>query len=375
MGLKPTGGAMVRIHGDILIARPPEVVFDFVADERNEPRFNSQMSTSVLESDEPIGKGTRFRVTFRSVGRLTPMSVEITGYERPRRLATHSKSRGAEIDGEMSFVPEAQGTRMRWSWDVQSKKLVRLFDPLVARQGERQERRIWGQLKALLEQGEPAVGAPSASAARAKPHRWVGRLPWTWGATADEVAALFPHGDLVPDGKRSPTMAVTIDCPPEQVWPWLVQMGWDRAGWYSWDLLDNAGRRSATEVRPEWQDLAVGDQLKYWAFGRVADAYRVAVVEPNTFLGLYGYTDYRGRWLDPEAPRPSSYMEALWGFLLEGRPDGRTRLVISGYQTFRPRWVERFAPWLLLALSWPMQSRMMTVLKRNIERAARSPDG
>jgi hypothetical protein len=194
-----------------------------------------------------------------------------------------------------------------------------------------------------------------------------------WGATEEEVAGPYPGSDLVPDGKRSPTMAVTIDAAPEQVWPWLVQMGWDRGGWYSWDLLDNAGRRSATEVHPEWQHIAVGDQLKFWAFGRVTDAYRVAIIDPNRFLGLYGYTTLGGRWLDPAQPRPSSYMEALWGFFLNELPDGRTRLVISGYQTFRPRWVERFiAPWLLLWLAWPMEARMIAVLKRNIERAVRA---
>jgi proline iminopeptidase len=127
-----------------------------------------------------------------------------------------------------------------------------------------------------------------------------------WGATDDEVAGPYPGAELVPDAKRSPTMAVTIKAPPEQVWPWLVQLGWDRGGWYSWDLLDNAGRQSATRVHPEWQHLAVGDQLQFWAMGRVMDAYRVAVIEPNRFLGLYGYTDLRGRWLDAEQPRPSS---------------------------------------------------------------------
>ena len=194
-----------------------------------------------------------------------------------------------------------------------------------------------------------------------------------WGATDEEVAGPYPGAELVPECKRPGAMAVTINATPEQVWPWLLQMGWGRGGWYSWDLLDNAGRRSATEVHPEWQNLAVGDQLQFWAGGRVMDAYRVAVIEPNSFLGLYGYTDLRGRWLDPTQPRPSSYMEALWGFLLNELPDGRTRLVISGYQTFRPRWVERFiASWLLIALSWPMQARMMAVLKRNIERAART---
>ncbi len=195
-----------------------------------------------------------------------------------------------------------------------------------------------------------------------------------WGATNEEVTGSFPHPELVPDGKRSPTMAVTIDATPEQVWPWLVQMGWNRGGWYSWDLLDNACRRSATAVHPEWQNLAIGDQLRFWAFGRVLDAYRVALIEPNRFLGLYGYTDLRGRWLDPNELRPASYMEALWGFQLVRLPDGRTRLVISGYQTFRPRWVERFvASWLLTAVSWPMQARMMAVLKRNIEGSLHAP--
>lgn len=95
------------------------------------------------------------------------------------------------------------------------------------------------------------------------------------------------------------------------------------------------------------------------------------VLEPNRFFGLYGYTDLRGRWLDPDQPRPAAYMEAIWGFLLNELPGGRTRLVVSGYQTFRPRWIERFAAeWVLILVSWIMQARMMAVLKRNIERAA-----
>lgn len=197
-----------------------------------------------------------------------------------------------------------------------------------------------------------------------------------WGATQEEVGRGYPGANLIAEGKRSPTMATTIDATPEQVWPWLVQMGWERGGWYSWDLIDNAGRPSATEVHPEWQEIAVGDQLRFSIAGRVMDAYRVKVIEANRFLGLYGYSDLRGRWLDPEEPRPSSYMEALWGFLLNQMPEGRTRLVISGYQTFRPRWVERFvASWLLVFMTWPMQARMMAVLKRNIERTTSARTG
>jgi hypothetical protein len=69
-----------------------------------------------------------------------------------------------------------------------------------------------------------------------------------WGATDEELRAPFPGADLIPGGKRGGTMAVTIDAPPATVWSWLVQMGCDRAGWYSWDRLDNGGRPSTDRI-------------------------------------------------------------------------------------------------------------------------------
>jgi hypothetical protein len=200
---------------------------------------------------------------------------------------------------------------------------------------------------------------------------WVRPRLLRWGATDAEVAGPFPGAELVPDGRRSGTMAVTIDAPPRQVWPWLLQIGWDRGGWYSWDHLDNAGRPSAREVHPEWQDLAVGDRLRFWApGGGVLDSYEVAVVEPDRFLGLHGLSDLRGHVLDREGPRPSAYMEGLWGFRLDETPGGGTRLVTSGYQALRPRWLERFLyEWLFAPLGWLMTARMLAVLKRNIGRA------
>ena len=191
-----------------------------------------------------------------------------------------------------------------------------------------------------------------------------------WGATNDEVAEPYPGADIVPDGKRGATMAVTIDAPPEQVWPWLVQLGGDRAGWYSWDRLDNGGRPSAREVHTEWQDLAVGDYVKYWRKSGPVDAWKVEALDPNRFLGLHGLSDLRGHALDPKQSRPSAYTEGLWGFLLKSLPGGRTRLVIGGYEIVRPRWLARFVLyWFDALIVWIMQARMMVVLKRNIERA------
>jgi proline iminopeptidase len=203
---------------------------------------------------------------------------------------------------------------------------------------------------------------------------WVRPRLIRWGATDEEVTGPYPGVGLVPKGERSPTMAVTIGATPGQVWPWLVQLGGDRGGWYSWDRLDNGGRPSATEVHPEWQHLAIGDYVKYWTSKGPVDAWQVAALEPNRFLGLHGLYGLRGSPVDPNQPRPSAYVEGLWGFLLNELPDGRTRLVISGYQAVRPRWLERFAfGWLYVPVVWPMQARMLAVLKRNIERAARVP--
>ena len=193
-----------------------------------------------------------------------------------------------------------------------------------------------------------------------------------WGAADEEVDGAYPGVELVRGGRRSATMAVTIDAPPAQVWPWLLQLGSGRGGWYSWDRLDNAGRPSVREVNPEWQELAVGDRLKFSVLGAgLVDAYEVAVLEPNRFLGLYGLSDLRGRWLDQSQPRPSAYMEGIWGFRLSEASGARTRLVISGYQTIRPRWLERLEfYWVFPPVVWIMQARMLTVLKRNIERTA-----
>jgi hypothetical protein len=129
-----------------------------------------------------------------------------------------------------------------------------------------------------------------------------------------------------------------------------------------------------TQVHPEWQVLVLGDYVKYRTPRGLMDAWEVAAFEPNRFLGLRGLTDLRGRNLDRQQGRPAAYVEGLWGFLLNEMPDGRTRLVISGYQVIRPPWLGRFILyWLYVPVTWIMQARMLVVLKRNVERAVNEP--
>jgi hypothetical protein len=127
------------------------------------------------------------------------------------------------------------------------------------------------------------------------------------------VTEAYPGAEFVPGGERAGTMAVTIDAPPGRVWPWLVQMGWDRSGWYSWDRIDNAGRPSATEVHPEWQDLTVGDQLRAWSPGGLLAPWEVAALEPGRFLGLHRLTDLRGRSPDRGSHGPWHTWKACGG--------------------------------------------------------------
>jgi uncharacterized protein YndB with AHSA1/START domain len=148
-----TPADVARVEGDIFISRPVEDVFDFVADERNEPRYNPRMVRAEQISSGPIGAGTRFHAELKGrVGRSMPMTVEFTEFERPRRLASKTRSSVMETTGALTFESASNsGTRMRWSWDVRPRGILRLLTPLVGTLGRRQEQAIWGGLKHLLE--------------------------------------------------------------------------------------------------------------------------------------------------------------------------------------------------------------------------------
>ena len=153
---------MSGISGEIVINRPVEEVFDFVADERNEPRYNPRMLRADKLSPGPIGLGTRFRAEMRTRPRPTTMTTEFTGYDPPRRLVLRTHLSAMEIQGALTFDPVPEGTRMRWSWGVEPRGVFKLLTPLVARTGRRQEQAIWANLKRLLE----AHQAPSATTGR-----------------------------------------------------------------------------------------------------------------------------------------------------------------------------------------------------------------
>jgi len=120
---------------------------------------------------------------------------------------------------------------------------------------------------------------------------------------------------MIPNPIFTSTHAVTIDAPPEAVWPWIAQMGAGRAGWYSWDLIDNGGRPSATRVMPDLQAPVPGAIMP--AVPHALDAFVVASVDPPRDLVL-------------AVPDGNGANAVAWEHWLERIDGGRTRLIVRG---------------------------------------------
>jgi hypothetical protein len=130
----------------------------------------------------------------------------------------------------------------------------------------------------------------------------------TWGATAAEVAAPLPGDDRLPDAPYRSTRAISIAAPPAAVWPWLVQVGCLRAGFYSDDLLDNLAHPSADRIVPALQGLRTGQWVPMSPRPTPETAFVVDSFEP-------------GRWMLWAKP------DSTWAWALTADGRGGTRLV------------------------------------------------
>lgn len=196
-----------------------------------------------------------------------------------------------------------------------------------------------------------AVGAAAAGAGLLAAYAKLVR-PWglRWGATEEEAARPLPSDGLVSKADYIATRAITIDAPPRDVWPWLVQIGSGRAGWYAYDRLDNAGVPSATEIIPEFQQLQVGDLIPMVAGKDIG--VRVKELEPGR----------RMLWWDEKG-------EYSWEWVLEPA-DGRTRLLNRLRVTKHP-WTRKMLYELVAANGdVVMQRKLLRGIKQRAERFA-----
>lgn len=219
---------------------------------------------------------------------------------------------------------------------------------------------VWGTLGGL------AVASAAGFAAYVFAIR-----PWhcRWGATDSEVSGSMPGDDLVEDANFHTTRAIDIDAPLEAVWPWLVQIGQGRGGFYSYDLLENLMGleiHSADRIIPELQDLRVGDAIPIEPEG---GGYTAAEIAPNRHLVLF--TDATG---DSEVDRVFRQANAAstWTFLLKDPEPERTRFVVR----WRARWDLLRSPASFLIglvldpIEFIMERKMMRGIKERAEAAA-----
>ena len=191
--------------------------------------------------------------------------------------------------------------------------------------------------------------------------------PWQtrWGASDDEVARHLPGDELVARPTWNATRAVTVAATPAQIWAFLVQIGWGRAGWYGYDWVDNGGRPSSWEILPDHQHLEVGKQFP---------------MSPVTFMVCVDYRDHewmlwRAKDADSDAVGRRGVSSGTWLWHLEPIDERHTRLLTRMRDHYR--WT---SPYVLIQLAvdafdFPFMRKALLGIKARAEaRAARESD-
>ena len=177
-----------------------------------------------------------------------------------------------------------------------------------------------------------------------------------WGSTEEELDAPLPGDDLLPWADHVSTRAVDIRAPREAVWPWLVQMGQDRGGFYSFDALENLvglDISSADRIEERWQDLAEGDPVALAPQMKL----RVAILDPARALVL------RGGDVPGDGPPPFDF---TWAFTLTETGPDRSRLVVRERYQYLARGAAAMVEPVSM-VSFLMSAKMLRGIKERAE--------
>ncbi|HEX6129610.1 MAG TPA: hypothetical protein VF071_11375 [Candidatus Limnocylindria bacterium] len=214
----------------------------------------------------------------------------------------------------------------------------------------------------------------------------------TWGATTDEARRSLPGDEVMPVVRVQHTRATTIDAPPAAVWPWLVQLGFRRGGYYypgwidrlwgvairrryrsaEWYTDESVANVNADRIIPELQDLRIGDRIQDGPDGY----FEVREVIPERALVLYtARHPLSGRPLNASDPRVAAYVECSWAFVLEPTGDDRTRILVRTRGDHTPGPLAGLTMLVLFEpADWLMQTIMLRGLRNRAEREARAAD-
>lgn len=204
--------------------------------------------------------------------------------------------------------------------------------------------------------GMTAIGGVAAYVLFARPRQL------RWGATGQESDGTLPGDDLIANPDVIATRVITIRASAAQVWPWIAQLGQGRGGFYTYDFLENmvgCDIHSADRIHPEWQNMAVGDEVNLYPEGPLD----VAALDPGRSLVIHGAV--------PMGKVPPPY-DFTWAFVVREQSEGTTRLLVRERYAYTRRW----APLLVepaAVVSFVMSQKMLRGIRDRAELAAFLP--
>lgn len=207
----------------------------------------------------------------------------------------------------------------------------------------------------LIEEGLGAAAIAASILLSPMLRRWYSQ----WGVSAGEKDMLLPGDDLVPNPVLESNRAITIHAPAGDIWPWLVQLGQGRGGFYSYQRLENLAGcniHNADQILPELQDLYVGDLVRLGPEGY--PAFEVAAIERDVALILRG---------DTPSPKgdPTTW---IWIFYLNPLDGHTTRLILRTRLSYDPN-LGNTVMWRIFTdpISFNMERKMLQGIKARAE--------
>lgn len=199
--------------------------------------------------------------------------------------------------------------------------------------------------------------------------QWLGR---SWGATTQERHERLPGDELVAGDVFTTTHAITIDAPPEAVWPWIIQMGYHRGGWYTSPWIDrhivHTDNPSTGHIVEELQHVEVGDTIPDGEPGTAF--YVVKRVDPQRVLVLHSDTHLPPAWREPSV---GAWVDWTWAFVLCPVPGDRPRVIVRVRGRCGPWWVRAVFVGAIIPADFVMCRSMLRGIKERAEYSHRSP--
>jgi hypothetical protein len=189
-----------------------------------------------------------------------------------------------------------------------------------------------------------------------------------WGSNDDELRREYPGDELVPHPKGVYMHAITIHAPVAEIWRWMVQIGQDRGGFYSYEFLENligCKIKNADKIVPEFQRLEVGDSIPMHP--SMGSPYRVYAIDPGRSLTLLLRENAAtGKSFELEGVMPDKYQNMSWLFFLDEQDDGNTRLISRS----RNDWNDSLGNTIFYGIFGPLTLEMDRKMLKGIKKRA-----